>query len=70
MKTGRTVVKQTIKFENRKIWETEKAVGLAQIFDGLLKRPGTPFGWRRTVNDQNSRISQNPGKTNPPVQQK
>ena len=69
LKTGRAIVKQTIKFENRKIWETEKAIGIGQIFDGLLKRPGTPFGWKRTVNDLNNRISQNP-KATAPVQRK
>ena len=48
LKTGRIISKQTIKFDNRKIWENAQAPGLAKFFDELGKRPSTPFGWKRS----------------------
>lgn len=63
LKTGRVISKQTIKFDNRKIWENAQTPGLAQFFDELSKRPSTPFGWKRSntqIRDTAPRIGNKP----------
>ncbi len=63
LKTGRVVAKQTIKFENRKIWENATAPGIGKFFDELSQRPGTPFGWKRidrNLRDTGPRVGSNP----------
>lgn len=65
LKTGRIISKQTIKFDNRKIWENAQAPGLAKYFDELSNRPSTPFGWTRTntaIRDTAPRVSAGPAK--------
>ncbi|MDG2467666.1 MAG: hypothetical protein P8M80_00170 [Pirellulaceae bacterium] len=48
---GKTIVKQTIKFDKRKIWESENSTAFGSLFDELLHPPKTPFSWKR-VNTQ------------------
>lgn len=63
LRTGKVIAKQTIKFDNRKIWENAQTPGLGQFFDELSKRPSTPFGWKRTntkLRDTAPRIGSNP----------
>lgn len=65
LKQGRVIAKQTIKFDNRKIWQNAQAPGLAQFFDDLGRRPSTPFNWKRTVVDlrDTARLPKNSGNT-------
>ena len=60
---GRVIAKQTIQFDNRKIWENAQTPGLANFFDELSNKPSTPFGWKRTntrLRDTAPRIGANP----------